>query len=65
MGHRAHQFLARPRIQEIRDLHRSPQSAVRSYVIDVSFALANAIIIIRYLVTETWTRYRWNGRPTH
>ncbi|MET4783673.1 hypothetical protein ABIB56_003695, partial [Glaciihabitans sp. UYNi722] len=33
-------------------------------VIDAFIALANAIIIVRRLIREAWTRYRWNGRPT-
>ena len=26
-------------------------------------ALANAVIIVRRLIREAWTRYRWDGRP--
>ncbi|MHB1171646.1 MAG: IS5/IS1182 family transposase, partial [Lacisediminihabitans sp.] len=26
-------------------------------------ALANAIIIVRRLIRQGWTRYRWDGRP--
>lgn len=36
---------------------------VRTRVIDAFIALANAIIIVRRLIREGWTRYRWNGRP--
>jgi transposase len=32
-------------------------------VIDAFIALANAIIIVRRLIRQGWTRYRWNGRP--
>jgi len=36
----------------------------RTVVIEAYVALANAIIIIRRLLAEGWTRYRWDGRPT-
>lgn len=36
----------------------------RTRVIDAFIALAAAIIITRRLLTEAWTRYRWEGRPT-
>lgn len=36
----------------------------RVRVIDAFIALANAIIIVRRLLREAWTRYRWDGRPT-
>lgn len=36
---------------------------VRTRVIDAFIALANAIITVRRLIREGWTRYRWNGRP--
>jgi transposase len=36
---------------------------VRTIVIDAFIALANAIIIVRRLIREGWTRCRWNGRP--
>jgi transposase len=32
-------------------------------VIDAFIALANTIIIVRRLIREGWTRYRWDGRP--
>lgn len=35
---------------------------VRTVVIDAFIALANAIIIVRRLIREGWTRYRWDGR---
>jgi len=37
---------------------------VKTRVIDAFIALANAIIIVRRLIREGWTRYRWEGRPT-
>jgi len=37
---------------------------VRTRVINAFIALANAIITVRRLIREGWTRYRWNGRPT-
>jgi len=36
---------------------------VRTRVIEAFIALANAIITVRRLIRESWTRYRWNGRP--
>ena len=36
---------------------------VRTVVIDAFIALANAIIILRRLIREGWTRYRWDDRP--
>ena len=36
---------------------------VRTVVIAAFIALANAIIIVRRLIRQGWTRYRWNGRP--
>lgn len=36
---------------------------VRTRVIDAFIALANAIIIVRRLIREGWTRYRWDARP--
>jgi hypothetical protein len=36
----------------------------RVRVIDAFIALAGAIIIVRRLLNEAWTRYRWGGRPT-
>ena len=38
---------------------------VRTRVIEAFIALANAIITVRRLIREGWTRYRWNGRPDH
>ncbi len=35
----------------------------RIRVIDAFIALANAIITVRRLIREGWTRYRWDGRP--
>ena len=35
----------------------------RTTVIDAFIALANAIITVRRLIREGWTRYRWEGRP--
>ena len=35
----------------------------RTVVIEAFVALANAVIIIRRLLAEGWTRYRWEGRP--
>lgn len=45
-----------------RKLHICTERRIR--VIDAFIALANAIIIIRRLLGEAWTRYRWDGRPT-
>lgn len=45
-----------------RKLHICTERRIR--VIDAFIALANAIIIIRRLLSEAWTRYRWDGRPT-
>ncbi len=42
-------------------LHICTERRIR--VIDAFIALANAIIIVRRLLREAWTRYRWNGRP--
>lgn len=36
---------------------------VHTRVIDAFIAVANAIIIVRRLIREGWTRYRWDGRP--
>jgi hypothetical protein len=36
----------------------------RVRVIDAFLALAGAIIIVRRLLNEAWTRYRWDGQPT-
>lgn len=36
----------------------------RVRVIDAFIALANAIIIVRRLIGEAFTRYRWDSRPT-
>lgn len=36
---------------------------VRARVIDAFIQFANAIIIIRRLISEAWIRYRWGGRP--
>lgn len=36
---------------------------VKTRVIDAFVALANAIITVRRLIRESWTRYRWNARP--
>jgi hypothetical protein len=33
-------------------------------VIDFWIAFSNAIIIVRRLIRETWSRYRWESRPT-
>ena len=45
-----------------RKLHLCTERRIR--VIDAFIALANAIIIVRRLLREAWTRYRWDGRPT-
>jgi hypothetical protein len=36
----------------------------RARVIDAFIVLTKAIIIVRRLIAEAWTRYRWNGRPS-
>jgi transposase len=35
----------------------------RERVIDFWIAFSNVIIIVRRLIREAWTRYRWEGRP--
>jgi hypothetical protein len=35
----------------------------RGVVVRFYVALAKAIIIVRRLVREAWTRYRWDTRP--
>jgi hypothetical protein len=35
----------------------------RARVIDFWIAFSNVIIIVRRLIREAWTRYRWEGRP--
>lgn len=35
----------------------------RGVVQDAWAALASAVIVIRRLVRQAWTRYRWDGRP--
>jgi IS5 family transposase len=35
----------------------------RGRVIDFWIAFSNVIIIVRRLIREAWTRYRWEGRP--
>ena len=35
----------------------------REEVIDAFFDLADAIITVRRLIRESWTLYRWDGRP--
>ena len=42
-------------------LHICTERRVR--VINAFIQLANVIIITRRLITEAWTRYRWDGRP--
>ena len=37
---------------------------VRTQVIEVFIALANAIITIRNLIHHAWTTHRWDQRPT-
>jgi hypothetical protein len=34
-------------------------------VIDAFFDLADAIIIVRSLIRQAWTTYRWDTRPAH
>jgi len=36
----------------------------RGRVIDFWLSLSDTIIIVRRLVRESWTRYRWEGRPS-
>lgn len=36
----------------------------RGRVVDFWVALSEVIVIVRRLVREGWTRYRWNGRPS-
>ncbi len=36
----------------------------RGRVVDFWVALSDVIIIVRRLVREGWTRYRWEGRPS-
>ena len=36
----------------------------RGQVVDFWVALSDVIIIVRRLVREGWTRYRWEGRPS-
>jgi hypothetical protein len=35
----------------------------RAAAINFYLAFASAIIIVRRLMREAWTRYRWDGRP--
>ena len=35
----------------------------RGRVIDFWIAFSTVIIVVRRLIQEAWTRYRWNGRP--
>jgi IS5 family transposase len=35
----------------------------RSRVVDFWVAFSEVVIIVRRLVREGWTRYRWEGRP--
>ncbi len=37
----------------------------REEVIDAFFDLADAIIIVRSLIRQAWTTYRWDTRPAH
>jgi len=32
-------------------------------VIDAFFDLADAIITVRSMIRQSWTLYRWDGRP--
>lgn len=34
-------------------------------VVDAFFDLADAIITLRSLIRQAWTRYRWDTRPPH
>jgi IS5 family transposase len=36
----------------------------RGRVVDFWVALSEVIVIVRRLVREGWTRYRWDGRPS-
>ena len=55
---RAHQRLAE-RLQPLAALLR----AQGQDVIDAFFDLADTIITVRSLIRESWTLYRWHGRP--
>ena len=35
----------------------------RGRVIDFWIAFSTVIIVVRRLIQEAWTRYRWDGRP--
>ena len=35
----------------------------RSRVVDFWVAFSDVVIIVRRLIREGWTRYRWEGRP--
>jgi IS5 family transposase len=35
----------------------------RGRVIDFWIAFSNIVIVVRRLIREAWTRYRWDGRP--
>jgi transposase len=37
----------------------------RSRVIDFWIAFSNVIIIVGRLIRKAWSRYRWDGRPSH
>lgn len=37
---------------------------VRTRVINAFIALANAVIIVRRLISDAWIQFRWNTRPT-
>jgi hypothetical protein len=48
--------------------HHSSSRLQRCYernddVIDAFFDLADAIITVRSLIRQAWTRYRWDSRP--
>ena len=36
----------------------------RGQVVDFWLALSDVVVIVRRLVREGWTRYRWEGRPS-
>lgn len=61
LGHRAHQLLWQAKLAHKKLLWCTER---RGRVVDFWMALSAVVVVVRRLVREGWTRYRWDGRPS-
>jgi hypothetical protein len=56
-------------VERTNSLHNAHKKLVwcterQGHVIDFWIAFSNLVIVVRRLIREAWTRYRWKTRPS-